>query len=211
MTIKGIVCDFGGVLVLNHEMPVHQKWIERLGMDYKGFMSTLFMSEGARLASIGKISEREFWNSTKDLFNITEQEAEELGHEVFADEHLNIDLINLVRSIPSNIKKAILSNAFSDAREVFTSKLHLDELFDPIVISAEEGIAKPDDEIYLRTIERMGLIPCDCMFIDDLLDNVKAAAKLGMIAIHFQDTESTITQVKSLLSSQGVVFANHHE
>ena len=42
MTIKGIICDFGGVLVLNVQQPAHQKWIDRLNMGYPEIMSTVF-------------------------------------------------------------------------------------------------------------------------------------------------------------------------
>ncbi len=98
----------------------------------------------------------------------------------------------------------MLSNAFSGAREAFTHVFHLDDIFDLIVVSAEEGVAKPDDEIYMITAKRMELNPWELLFVDDMLVNAQAAAKVGMAAIHFQDTVSTIRQITKLLNSQGV-------
>jgi epoxide hydrolase-like predicted phosphatase len=206
MTIQGIICDFGGVLVINSQQPVHQKWIERLNMDYREIMSTVFGSDAAAQASIGKISEAEFWLAIKDQLKLTDQEGHQFSREIFAEERLNAGLIDLIKSLPPGFKKVVLSNAFSDARSVFTSIFHLDDLFDLIVISAEEGIAKPDDEIYLRTASRLGLNPWELLFIDDMQANAMAAAKVGMAAIHFKDMETANREIKTLLASQGVVF-----
>jgi putative hydrolase of the HAD superfamily len=54
------------------------------------------------------------------------------------------------------------------------------ELFDVIVDSCEEGIRKPDPEIYLRTAQRLGVDPAACVFLDDGPANVEAAVGVGM-------------------------------
>jgi putative hydrolase of the HAD superfamily len=54
-----------------------------------------------------------------------------------------------------------------------------------IVCSAEEGIMKPDPEIYIRTLQRLGCRPQASVFIDDTKENVEAAIKLGMYGIQF--------------------------
>jgi putative hydrolase of the HAD superfamily len=206
MTIKGIVCDFGGVLVLNNETPIHQKWLKRLNMDYRKMMSSVFGSEAANLASTGVITEDEFWKAIQNQFGLSNKEGFDFRREIFTEERLNTELIGFINSLPSDFKKAVLSNAFSGAREVFIQMFHLDDIFDPIVISAEEGVAKPDGDIYLITANRMNLNPWELLFIDDTLANSQGAAKVGMAAIHFKDTASAIRQITALLKSQGVVI-----
>ncbi len=44
---------------------------------------------------------------------------------------------------------------------------------------------KPDPEIYIRTLQRLGCRPQASIFIDDTKENVDAAIKLGMHGIHF--------------------------
>ncbi len=56
------------------------------------------------------------------------------------------------------------------------------ELFDGIVISAEVGLVKPQPEIYQIFTSSFGAEKC--VFIDDQVANVKAAAESGMYAIH---------------------------
>ncbi len=55
-------------------------------------------------------------------------------------------------------------------------------LLDGIVVSGEEHLVKPDPRIYRVLIDRYGLIPAECLFIDDNPPNVEAAKRIGMEA-----------------------------
>jgi 2-haloacid dehalogenase len=61
-------------------------------------------------------------------------------------------------------------------------------LFEDIIVSGEEAVAKPDPEIFEVLEDRVGHALDDCIFIDDSPRNVEAAAAAGMDAIHFTDT-----------------------
>ena len=53
-----------------------------------------------------------------------------------------------------------------------------------IVASAEEGVAKPDSEIFLRALSRAGCLPENAVMIGDRIDNdIEPANKLGMKTI----------------------------
>ncbi len=58
--------------------------------------------------------------------------------------------------------------------------------FEDIVVSGVERLAKPDPRIFRLTLERNGLEPAGTVFIDDLPANIRAAAALGLDAVHFQ-------------------------
>ncbi|MBN3296070.1 ACD10 dehydrogenase, partial [Amia calva] len=55
--------------------------------------------------------------------------------------------------------------------------------FDVIVESCIEGICKPDPRIYQLCVDRLGVLPQDAVFLDDVGQNVKAAAQLGIRSI----------------------------
>jgi 2-haloacid dehalogenase len=59
------------------------------------------------------------------------------------------------------------------------------DLFDGVVISGEEGVIKPEPEIYHILLDRYELVTENCFFIDDNLENVKTAENLGMKGHHF--------------------------
>lgn len=58
--------------------------------------------------------------------------------------------------------------------------------FEIRVASFEEGVAKPDLEIYRRAVARTGLPAQEILFIDDLPENIAAAKAVGMQGIVFE-------------------------
>jgi putative hydrolase of the HAD superfamily len=59
--------------------------------------------------------------------------------------------------------------------------------FDSVVESSVEGIRKPEPEIYRRALERLGVQPDACAYLDDLGANLKPARALGMHTIKVED------------------------
>jgi 2-haloacid dehalogenase len=61
-------------------------------------------------------------------------------------------------------------------------------LFEDIIVSGQEGVAKPDPEIFEILQRRIGHSLERCIFIDDGPLNVEAAGQAGLDAILFTDT-----------------------
>ncbi|WGL53258.1 HAD family phosphatase [Nocardioides sp. BP30] len=71
-------------------------------------------------------------------------------------------------------------------------------LFEDIVVSGTEGLAKPDPAIYRLAVERIGLPAGQLVFIDDRAENVATARALGMHGIVFTDAETLRTALADL-------------
>jgi len=63
-------------------------------------------------------------------------------------------------------------------------------LFDDVIVSGTESLAKPDPAIYRLVEERTGTPLSRWVFVDDRADNVAAARELGMDGIVFTDAET---------------------
>jgi 2-haloacid dehalogenase len=61
--------------------------------------------------------------------------------------------------------------------------------FDGTVVSAYEGIAKPDREIFVRLLDRYDLAAASTLMIDDTLENIEVAQKMGMVTHHFHSAQ----------------------
>ena len=61
------------------------------------------------------------------------------------------------------------------------------EAFEGILVSGDEGLAKPDPVIFRLLCERFGVDPARAVFLDDNLSNVAGAKGIGMHAVQFQD------------------------
>lgn len=80
-----------------------------------------------------------------------------------------------------------LSNWSSRYRKVCAKAMDFLELMDGGVFSYQEKVIKPNPEIYKRIIKKYDLIPEECVFLDDSLDNVNAARALGIHGVHIVD------------------------
>ncbi|KAI6196495.1 Bifunctional epoxide hydrolase 2 [Aphelenchoides besseyi] len=84
---------------------------------------------------------------------------------------------------------------------LLTNNGYWNQIFDVVVESAREGVRKPDPKIYEIMLERIGKKAEECIFIDDLKQNVDAAANLGFIGIHLanEDSEAAVKKLEELL------------
>jgi putative hydrolase of the HAD superfamily len=70
--------------------------------------------------------------------------------------------------------------------------------FDRLVLSYEVGHIKPSAAFYLACAEAAGAEPGDCVFIDDLPENVEGARAAGLVGILYQRTESLIRDLTAM-------------
>lgn len=85
----------------------------------------------------------------------------------------------------------VLSNASNSFYEYFPRFAAL-EYFDGIVVSSDIHMIKPDKAIYEYLLDRCGLIPGECFFIDDRRENVAAAKELGINGAVFENNYDVI-------------------
>ena len=77
-------------------------------------------------------------------------------------------------------------------------------LFDGIVVSGEEKVAKPDPKIYEILLERYRLKAENCIFMDDNAANVAAAEALGFNAILFDDIDNVTSSMAALTGNDNI-------
>jgi len=66
------------------------------------------------------------------------------------------------------------------------------------ILSYQEKLVKPGEEIYRLLCQRYGLQPEECVFLDDTLKNVETARRLGWYGIHFTDKEQAICELRQM-------------
>ena len=65
-------------------------------------------------------------------------------------------------------------------------------LFDGIIISGDVHLLKPDPAIYYYFLDRYHLDAQDCIFIDDLDQNIAAARNVGMIGLPYRKKQGLL-------------------
>jgi epoxide hydrolase-like predicted phosphatase len=206
MTFKAVIFDFGGVILALPDEAHREGWARRLGLSREALTEALW-GENWRALERGQIDDETYHRRMGRALGLPNQETvERFLAEFYADERpfpQMLDLIGRLREA-GRVKLGLLTNAFVGQDQVARRKWGLDlrAIFDVYVNSAEVGLAKPDPAIYELTLARLGVSPGEAIFIDDGEVNVRAAAQLGMHAIHVdtpQALEAVISQVERLV------------
>ena len=92
----------------------------------------------------------------------------------------------------------ILSNMFPTTHAYLTKHTKLFSHFEGIHCGFQTGIKKPDSKSFTHLLSTFDLHPQQSIFIDDLVENVQAARKLGILSIHFVSPEQCCAELEKL-------------
>lgn len=126
-------------------------------------------------ANIGEISSLEIWKSVGFQGDLERIEMAYLDTIELSD-----GFIDFVKKVKSKYKLAIISNDSGRWSRYLRNKFHIDRYFDVISISGDLKIKKPDERIFLYTIEKLGANAEECIYVDDRRSNLNTARELGM-------------------------------
>jgi epoxide hydrolase-like predicted phosphatase len=204
---RALIVDWGGVLT-NPLGAVMESWAEADGVDYaqfQGVMRDLLGLAGGELARFnpvhalerGEMEIPEFERRLGAELAKRSGSAPEAGFLLRMFEHFEHapDMIGLVhRAHAAGVVTALLSNSWGNdyPRDGWA------EMFDEVVISGEVGMRKPEPEIYQHTLDLLGLTGPECVFVDDLAGNVRAAAALGLVGVQHTSYASTAAELDTL-------------
>ena len=201
MSIRAVFFDLGGVILHTEYQAPRQHLAEEFSMDYEDIDKIVFgggPNGSAARASIGEITEEEHWLNVMKILKRPASEYERIRDEFFAGDVLDLTVLNFLRSIKPKYKVGLISNAWSGLR-AYVEREKFEDAFHQLTISAEAGAAKPSAKIYEFALEQLQVKAKEAVFVDDVLENIKACEKLGMKGIHFKDSESALKQLKALL------------
>jgi putative hydrolase of the HAD superfamily len=206
---KAVVCDFGGVLTT----PLIQSFMAF--QDQTGITTeTLGKAMQAASEANGEnpLFEMERGEITEVAFLevLTDSLEPLLGHrpemhrfkEIYFEAlEPNPEMIELMRDLKAEgFQMAMLTNNVREWEPYWRSMLPVNEIFETVVDSGFVGCRKPESKIYELTLARIGRSAGDCLFVDDVLVNIEGARKAGLSAVHFQDNQQAIPEIRAALA-----------
>lgn len=186
MAIRGLVFDFGGVIV-NMRWDVAREIEQEYGFERATLARALYDNEHWREVEVGR-GDIEAWRlaAHRSLEELAGKELPPL-HQRWRDSWGPIrENLELIRALRPPYKVSILSNADRSLVERLKDGMNIHHWFDDVISSADVGMAKPEAAIFRLAAERLGLAVEECLFIDDTERNVVAARETGMAAIHYR-------------------------
>ena len=180
--IKAVLFDWGGVLIKSTFTDSVALLIKKKtgtdirGDEYKKYTRKMDRAEISFSDFIGHINEH-----FKLSFSIAEWKK------IFKDSIVdNDDVIKVVKKLKCDYRLAILSNNSRAVVEILEKHhRHVLDLFEKKYFSFEQGMHKPNEDIFMHALNDMKVKPNECVFIDDQEKNYIAAENLGINTIQF--------------------------
>lgn len=194
---KNIIFDLGNVLLSFNPMEYLKSKIseEKIQEVYKA----IFQSEEWIMLDRGTITEKEAINNIIEKNSIYRDDislAFEDWYAILKHIEETIKVLEDLKSKGYNIY--YLSNFHELAFKEVSTKNSFFELFDGGVVSYEEKIIKPEEEIYRLILKRYNLTPSETIFIDDTKVNVEGAEKLGITTIFLENPRKLREELRKL-------------
>ena len=182
--LKAVLFDMDGVLIDSEvEYLSQQLRIGReLGVKFDEKTLKKYMGE----------STPDTWAGLKKDYNLKEDSQELAQRELMRmDEHYesgelhpiaaSIDLLK--KCSEYGLKAAIATSTFERNAHSVARRLGLNEYVGAIATSCMAGASKPAPDIFLLAASMLGVLPADCLVIEDSQSGLKAAKSAGMAAV----------------------------
>ncbi len=181
MAIKGLIFDFDGT-ILDTEYPEFMVWQEI----FKSFNADLHLKEWAK--TLG---------TTYTEFDPIQHLEQRAGRSINADEifnHRNDKVLQIILQQPllpgvmnylteaqkRGLKVGIASSSGGQWVQGHLGRLGLTAFFDAIVTANDVQRVKPEPDLFLLVLNKMGLSPDEAIVLEDSPNGIKAAHQAGL-------------------------------
>jgi epoxide hydrolase-like predicted phosphatase len=197
--IKAVLFDFGGVLSeAGAAGSIRRIFEDVYGMD----MEAMHIEDISQKMWEGKITDDAFLAEIKrrwpDTPDITADEFR-THMEMFTRSEPVYALAGQLRA--AGIKTAILSNVFGIGLAPIQQGGFY-EGFDPVILSCQVGIAKPEPGIYDLAVRELGLQPNEIIFIDDQQGFLDPAIQKGFHTVLARSPGQIVADTWQIIDAQ---------
>ena len=198
MTIKAVIWDVGDVITREEDKTPADELVAELGVTRERLNYIFFLSPESTRALMGEITASELISYIRDELGLAPGEVPDLRERFFAGHRIDYDLVKFIRSLKHTYKIGVISNAWSDLLQLL-ERWKITDAFDVVVNSGNEGVMKPDPRIYQIALQHLDVQAEEAIFVDDLIENIEGARKIGIHGIHFKSPDQTIAELKDFL------------
>lgn len=202
MPRPALIFDFGNVIAFFDFEKATTKLGVQLGLSGRELyerLGPLGFAKELQLYERGQLSAGEFRERVARLISlpITHDEFAAAWSDIFT---ANASIIPLIEDLKRQGYRLVLGSNTNDLhaaqfRRQFAATL---QHFDQLVLSFEVGHVKPARDFYLACARAAQTPPAQCIFIDDLAENVAGAQAAGLMGLLYRDTAELAASLKQL-------------
>lgn len=196
---KSIIFDLGAVMVDWNPNLIAKNFTTNTELQ-DHIVKKLFTHQNWLDFDNGLITELQLIGLSSQLLNLSELDVSDLISQAKESLNAKTELVDLLQLAKNNgLNTYCLSNLSHEWFTYLTDRHDFFSLFDGKVISAQEGISKPNPAIFERLIERYSINPNHSLFIDDRIDNTQSAENIGFKTVTFEHSEHNLKTIKNFI------------
>ncbi|QIB41459.1 HAD family phosphatase (plasmid) [Rhizobium oryzihabitans] len=190
------VLDVGGVFI-SLDIGKRRAALEAGGLWQANAIPDAFLLEANMQFRLGRISEEDYLHSVKPIYGLSTEQVIQAETALLAD--VLEEMASFVRSLKSAYRIVCLSNTHAlHWKHIYEHMLGPD-FFDTCYLSHEMGMEKPEEDIYRAVQQHEKVPPERIIFVDDTLENIQTARRLGWNSIHHISAADTIATIEKAL------------
>ena len=196
--IKAVMFDLGHVLLNFDARKACRRFSEECGIPMTSAWRHFFISPVEKAYTRGEITCRQFYEHSKEVLKLPVdfKTFKYYWNDIFwENEGMNELLAELKKEYPLYLISNTNRMHFEYIKSNFKILRHFEKLFP----SHEVGARKPDPVIYRRVLKKIGRFkPEETVFVDDKIQFVQGARKVGMHAVRFRSKPQLIKDLRKL-------------
>jgi putative hydrolase of the HAD superfamily len=197
--IRTVVSDLGRVVLWFDNNIFLRKLAERAGKPFADVKAVIHGDlELFRRFDGGAVTPCAFFERVTGLVgaDISYEAFFEMYNDIFS---LNAPVVDVLASVKAaGYKTLLLSNTDPERFNFVRRRFPEVVFFDHYVLSYELKLLKPDPAIYLAAARLAGTQPQECVFIDDMEENVKGAVAAGFFGILYMPDTDLAAELRKL-------------
>ena len=197
--IRTVVSDLGRVVLWFDNNIFLRKLAARAGKPFADVKAVIHGDlELFRRFDAGAVTPCAFFERVTGLVgaDISYEAFFEMYNDIFS---LNAPAIDVLASVKAAGYKTLLLSNTDPERFAFVRRRFPEILFfDEYVLSYELKLLKPDPAIYLAAARFAATPPQECVFIDDMEENIAGAVATGLAGIHYRPETDLAAELKKI-------------
>jgi HAD superfamily hydrolase (TIGR01509 family) len=205
--IAAVFFDYDGVLTTDRtgSLTTNRYLSKASCVDYERIRAA-FSPYNADL-TLGKTTHKAIWRSVCRAIG---QELDfSLLEKAFLSTPINAAMFGLARSLRKEHTVGIITDNKKDRIDCLRKVQELDELFSPIIVSAEVGVTKESPAMFEIALRKLRIRPEEAVFVDNTPANLVAAEALGIKTYLHDDEVNDVEKLVTTLANQhGIRFGS---
>lgn len=197
--IKGVIFDVDGVIFDTESMSAEfwKKTLKKYGIDMEKSVYSEIM--GRNKAGIVEKFEEFYSQSNLDFWKLSDEKTEAMVNQL---DNNPIPIMPGVFEILDYLKEkgyklGVASSTRADRSIKRLKKENLYDYFEAFMFGDQVKESKPNPEIFLKTAEKLGIKPEECLILEDSPSGIEAAFKGGFNCINVVDQKQPDEEMKS--------------